>query len=227
MNDSRHTVPEPRWVAIRRLLDLPMMKLSSRRWLWLGLGSAVLAMGLAGTMVAGMIHARCLRGRPGAGAASDGRRAVGTGPEGPEGPGPAMARPGRGPVPARPLRGGAGETRAGPGCVGGDPGPGQRYARAAESRASVLMNMGRFAPAEACLLGGAERGPGRRSLSPAPRPRPPLAAGGSLRRGEPGAHRRLGRHPDPAELLQDLWQNDTEPAPADALEGLPRRGGSR
>ena len=46
------------------------------------------------------------------------------------------------------------------------------YPRAAESRASVLMNLGRFAPAEACLLEALRAGPGRRSLSPARTPSP-------------------------------------------------------
>jgi tetratricopeptide (TPR) repeat protein len=90
-----------------------------------------------------------------------------------------------------------------------------RYARATESRAAVLMNLGRYAPAESCLLEALEQ------AQPADH-YPLLRALARLLRLEgrydeaseaiiaawPGAS-------DPSELLQDLWQNDTEPAPVD------------
>ncbi len=89
------------------------------------------------------------------------------------------------------------------------------------------MNMGRFAPAEACLLEALRE-------APAADRHPLLRALARLFRLE-GRCTEVSQvliaawvgAPDPAELLQDLWQNDTEPAPVDGMEGLPRRGRSR
>ncbi len=193
-----------------------MMKLSSRRWLWLGLGSAVLAVGLAGTMVAGMIHARRLR--------ADLERVQQAMAEGRWGPARKDLRdlarrwPGRGEVLF--LLGRCEEAMGKPERAlvawAEIPVRDSSYARAAESRASVLMNLGRFAPAEACLLEALRE-------APAVDRYPLLRALARLLRLE-GRYAEVSQAliaawvgaPDPAELLQDLWQNDTEPAPVDA-----------
>src|SRR5262249_35577363 len=92
------------------------------------------------------------------------------------------------------------------------------FVRAAESRGSLLINQGRFAPAESLLLDALSNAPetSRRLL---------LRALARLFRLE-------GRKADvsevlvaswshatePSELLQDLWQNDTEAVPVDGWQ---------
>jgi tetratricopeptide (TPR) repeat protein len=89
------------------------------------------------------------------------------------------------------------------------------YPRAVESRGSLLINLGRYAPAESCLLEALGR------ARAADRP--------ALLRAITRLFRLEGRYievssaltaawagaPDPSELLQDLWQNDTEAVPVD------------
>jgi tetratricopeptide (TPR) repeat protein len=94
------------------------------------------------------------------------------------------------------------------------------YPRAAESRASVLMNLGRFAPAESCLIEALE-------AAPAADRYPLLHALSRLFRLE-GRSREVSEAfvaawigaPDPGELLQDLWKNDSEPVPVDGWHVL-------
>ncbi len=89
------------------------------------------------------------------------------------------------------------------------------FASAAESRGSLLINLGRYASAESCLLASL------RSVAPTERY--------SILRTMARLFRLEGRYvevsevltaawagaPNPSELLQDLWQNDTEPVPID------------
>ena len=89
------------------------------------------------------------------------------------------------------------------------------FVRAAESHGSLLINQGRFAPAETVLLDALRKAPETNRY-------PLLRALARLLRLE-------GRYvdvsevltaawshaPEPSEVLQDLWQNDTEPVPVD------------
>jgi tetratricopeptide (TPR) repeat protein len=91
-----------------------------------------------------------------------------------------------------------------------------KFAQAAESYAALLINLGRYAPAESFLLKGLREST-HGDLYP-------------LLRALARALRLQGRHrevsdaltaawvtaPDPVELLQDLWQNDTEPVPVES-----------
>src|SRR6185312_7166800 len=94
------------------------------------------------------------------------------------------------------------------------------YPRAVESRASVLMNLGRFAPAESYLLESlrvtatADRYSLLRALTRLFRleGRSPDASD-ALIAAWVGA-------PDPGELLQDLWKHDTEPVPVEGWKVL-------
>jgi tetratricopeptide (TPR) repeat protein len=96
----------------------------------------------------------------------------------------------------------------------------ENYPRAAESRAAVLMNLGRYAPAESCLLTALDHVP------PAERHRP-LRALARLLRLE-GRYAEVSdalvaawpSDPNPGGLLEDLWQNDTDPVPVDAWKVL-------
>ena len=89
------------------------------------------------------------------------------------------------------------------------------FVRAVEARGSLLINQGRFAPAESILLDALDKAPktGRYPL---------LRALARLLRLEGRYHvvsealtAAWSHAPEPSELLQDLWQNDTEPVPVD------------
>ncbi len=89
------------------------------------------------------------------------------------------------------------------------------YAGAAESRGALLINLGRYARAESCLLEAltaapaADRHPLLRTLARLFRLEGRYSEVSEvLTAAWPGA-------PEPSELLQDLWQNDTEPVPID------------
>src|SRR5262245_16651177 len=189
--------------------------LRRRRWRWLGLGAGVLGLAVAGTM-AEMMQARHLRAELGGV-----QRAMAAGRW-------AAARkdltdlagrwPGRGEVLfllgrceealGKPERALAAWVRI--------PARDESYARAAEWRGSVLINLGRYAPAESCLLQAVEQAPAADRYHP-------LRALARLLRLE-GRYAEVSEvlmaawagAPDPSELLEDLWQNDTEPVPVDA-----------
>jgi len=90
------------------------------------------------------------------------------------------------------------------------------FAQAAESYASLLINLGRYGPAESFLKKGL------REASHSD-PYPLLRAFARVLRLE-GRYRDVSEAliaawvtaPDQGELLQDLWQNDTEPVPVDS-----------
>jgi tetratricopeptide (TPR) repeat protein len=89
------------------------------------------------------------------------------------------------------------------------------YARAAESQGAVLINQGRFAPAEVLLLDALRKAPETDRY-------PVLRGLGRLLRLE-GRYRDVSDvltaawslAPEPSEVLQELWRNDTEPVPVD------------
>jgi enediyne biosynthesis protein E4 len=89
------------------------------------------------------------------------------------------------------------------------------FVRAAESQASLLINLGRYAPAESLLVNALEKAPKTDRY-------PLLRTLARLFRLE-GRYLEVsevlvaawGRAPNPSELLQELWQNDTEPVPVD------------
>jgi tetratricopeptide (TPR) repeat protein len=199
------------------MLELPMMKPSLRRrqWLSIGLGLGLLGLVLLGTMASGMIQARRLRAER-----DRVQRAIASGrwaSARKDLTDLARRRPGDGEVLF--LLGRCEEALGKPerALVAWEriPGGDDNYPRAAESRASVLMNLGRYAAAESCLLEALAQAPSADR-------NPLLRAFARLLRLEgryeeaseamiaawPGA-------PDPGELLQDLWQNDTEPAPVE------------
>src|SRR5579885_3526049 len=196
-------------------LDRSMMNRPPRRrlWLWLGLGAGVFGLVLAGTMAVGMIQAHRLQvdlERVGhemdAGRWSSARKEL-----------TELARrwPAKGEVfyllgrceeaLDRPERALAAWERI--------PSDDPSYPRAAESTGSVLMNLGRYAPAESCLLAAL------RVAAPAAR-HPLLRALARLLRLEGRAldvsdavtAAWVGA-PDPGEVLQDLWKQETEPVP--------------
>jgi tetratricopeptide (TPR) repeat protein len=94
------------------------------------------------------------------------------------------------------------------------------FVRAAESQGSLLINLGRYAPAESLLL---------KALKTAPETNryPLLHTLARLFRLE-GRHVEVSevllaawsRAPNPSELLRDLWQNDTEAVPVHAWKRL-------
>ncbi len=94
------------------------------------------------------------------------------------------------------------------------------FVRAVESQASLLINQGRFAPAEARLVDAL------RSTTEAMR-YPLLRALARVLRLE-GRFTDVGEvltaawlhSPEPSEVLQDVWQNDTEPIPVDGWKVL-------
>src|SRR5579875_301749 len=197
-----------------------MMNRPPRRWLWLGLGSGVFGLVLAGTMAVGMIQARRLRAdlaRVGhamaAGRWSSARKEL-----------TELARrwPARGEVLYllgrceealdRPERALAAWERI--------PSDDPSFPRAAESRGSVLMNLGRYAPAEACLLAAlrgaapADRHPLLRALARLLR-----LEGRALDVSDAFTAAWVGA-PDPGEVLQDLWKQETEPVPVEGWKAL-------
>jgi tetratricopeptide (TPR) repeat protein len=94
------------------------------------------------------------------------------------------------------------------------------FVRAADSQGSLLIDLGRYAPAESLLLNALATAPdaGRYPL---------LRTIARLFRLE-GRYVEVsdvlvaawGRAPDPGAVLQELWQNDTEPVPVDAWKRL-------
>jgi tetratricopeptide (TPR) repeat protein len=94
------------------------------------------------------------------------------------------------------------------------------FGRAADSQGSLLVDLGRYAPAELLLFNALE------TASESAR-YPLLRTIARLFRLE-GRYVEVsevlvaswGRSPDPSELLKDLWQNDTEPVPVDAWKLL-------
>jgi enediyne biosynthesis protein E4 len=90
------------------------------------------------------------------------------------------------------------------------------FARAADSQGSLLIDVGRYAPAESLLLKALESAPETDRY-------PLLRTIARLFRLE-GRYVEVsevlvaawGRAPNPSKLLQELWQNDTEAVPVDA-----------
>jgi tetratricopeptide (TPR) repeat protein len=87
------------------------------------------------------------------------------------------------------------------------------FVRAAESQGSVLINQGRFGPAETLLLNALRRAPETNRY-------PVLRALARLLRLEGRSvdvsevlTAAWSHAPEPSDVLQDLWQNDTEPVP--------------
>ncbi len=94
------------------------------------------------------------------------------------------------------------------------------FVRAVESHGSLLINLGRFAPAEALFLDslrqvrGTDRYPLLRALARVLRLEGRFVdVGEVLTAAWSGA-------PEPSGVLQDLWQNDTEPVPVDGWNVL-------
>ena len=71
------------------------------------------------------------------------------------------------------------------------------FVRAAESQGSLLINLGRYAPAESLLFEGPRDGPRNGPISAPAHDRPAVPAGGSVRRSERGARCRMGLRPQP------------------------------
>jgi tetratricopeptide (TPR) repeat protein len=191
------------------------MKRADRRRIWIAIGSAVLGLGALAAIAAGVLRARWSRAEleRAQRAIADGR--WGTARE--ELTQIVRRRPGEGQALfllglceealGRPERALAAWERIAP----DDP----SHAQGAESRGSVLINLGRYAQAEACL---------RQALTSAPADgrSPPLRALARL-------YRLLGCRaevrealiaawsgaPDPSGLLEELWYNDSEPEPVD------------
>ncbi len=94
------------------------------------------------------------------------------------------------------------------------------FVRAAESQGALLINQGRFAPAETLLLDAVRKVP-EINLYPLLRA---LARLFRLEGRSADVHDILTatwlHAPEPSEVLKDLWQNDTEPVPVDGWKVL-------
>jgi tetratricopeptide (TPR) repeat protein len=193
------------------------MKRSPRRqWIWLGSAAGVLGLALLGTMAFGMIQARRLRAEvERAQQAMDAGRWAAARKDLTD-----LARrwPHKGDILLRLGRceEALGQPERALAAWERIPTRDESYPRAAESRAAVLMNHGRYAPAESCLLAALDEAP--------PADRYPLLRGFARLLRLEGRYAEVGEAltaawasaPDPGALLEDLWQSDTDAAPVDA-----------
>ncbi len=193
------------------------MKLSSQRksLIWIGLTIGVVGLGLLATMAASNIQAQRLRAELAQvqqmmdkGRLAVARKMLAEMAERWPSDGQVL-------VLIAQLRGDAGTTGPRLAAWGRVPVSDPNFVRAAESHGSLLINQGRFAPAETLLLDALGKAPETNRY-------PLLRALARLFRLE-------GRYVDvsevltaawssaaePSEVLQSLWQNDTEPVPVD------------
>jgi tetratricopeptide (TPR) repeat protein len=198
----------------------PKLMTQPRTRLWVGLASGALALAILGAMAAGRVQARRLRS-----GLEQVHQAMAEGRFGPARRGLTdLARRWPGESEVFFLLGRCEEALGHPeralAAWERIPAWDASYPRAAESRGAVLMNRGRFAAAESCLLGALkDTPPGQRYPLLRAMARLLRLEGRSLEVSEaltaawPGA-------PDPIELLQDLWRNDTEPVPIEGWKVL-------
>jgi tetratricopeptide (TPR) repeat protein len=184
-------------------------------WLWLGLGTGVLGLALLGTMAAGKLWARRLRSE-----LEQVQLAMAHGRLG-------LARKNLAELAQRWPRHGevlfllgrCEETLGRPeqalAAWAQVPAADPDFVRSAESRGALLINLGRYAAAESFLLAALGQAPATDRY-------PLLRATARLFRLE-GRFVEVsevltaawGTAPDASELLQERWQNDTEPVPID------------